>query len=49
MYIVVEEFSPNHLMKKVDEYIKQGYELQGGIFIAITPNGRSYAQAIIRK
>ncbi len=42
-------YEMENLVKEVNEYLKEGFELQGGISISIAGTSRAYAQAMIKK
>jgi len=56
-YIVVIENDWNGFMEEIERFLKDGWELQGGVSIAYDheedssgdPFGLTYAQAVVRK
>ncbi len=48
-YIVLKHYEMENLVKEVNEFLKKGYELQGGVSVSIAGTSRAHAQAMIKK
>lgn len=47
-YIVLRSVIPSMLEDEVKQYLKRGYELQGGVSITVHYNMICYAQAMVK-
>lgn len=49
-YLIVKHYTHGQLVTLVNDFLKAGWSLQGGVSIAIAPGGdERYVQAIVRE
>lgn len=48
-YMIAEEDNAKDLMALVNEYLEEGWALQGGVSVCVDQGRTSYVQALIKK